>query len=158
VLSECKEEYQSVPAALNKLGILPKLEEMFTNSEDTEWARSDIAEQTVSEKFNDSTAIDIENPAPYEQENSVVFICVDVEAYEHDHSRITEVGIATLDTADINTMSPGKGGINWIKSIRARHFRIREHGHLKNQKFINGCAEHFQFGLDCLFRVEDRKS
>ena len=110
------------------------------------WERSDHRERTAPEELNDPKFIDIEKRAPYTQEDSVIFISVDVEAYERDHNRITEIGIATLDTVDIGTMSPGKRGINWMKAIRARHFRIREHGHLKNQDFINGCAEHFQFG------------
>jgi len=112
-----------------------------------EWAKSDLVERPAPENISDTKAIDIENPAPYIQEDSVVFISIDVESYERDHNLITEIGIATLDTADINRVSPGEGGINWMKAIRARHFRITEYRHLKNREFINGCADYFRFGL-----------
>ena len=92
-------------------------------------------------------ALAIERSAPFDPEDSVIFICVDVESFERDHNLITEIGIATLDTADLATISPGKGGINWMSAIRARHFRIKEYEHLKNQEFIQCCAEYFQFGL-----------
>jgi hypothetical protein len=119
----------------------------ITNYEVLGWAKSGLVEQAAPGKINEAKVLDIGKPAPYTQEDSVVFVCIDVEAYERDHNLITEIGIATLDTADINTLSPGEGGINWMKVIRARHFRITEYGHLKNQEFINGCADYFQFGL-----------
>jgi hypothetical protein len=131
---------------------------MFTaNYKGLEWAKCSLAEQSAPRMLSDAKVIDIEKPAPYEQEDLVVFICIDVEAYERDHNLITEIGIATLDTADINAMSLGKGGINWMKAIRARHFRVTEYGHLKNQEFINGCADYFQFGLLYPLRLKDRK-
>ena len=143
------------PVALKKLNIVLTSGEMFNaNNEDIGWARSGLAERTASEKLGDYKAINIEKAAPYTQEDSVIFICVDAEAYERDHNLVTEVGIATLDTADINTKSPGKGGINWMKAIRARHFRIREYGHLKNQEFISGCSDKFQFGLVYPLRLQ----
>lgn len=91
-------------------------------------------------------AINTAEAAPYSFESSVVFICVDVESYERDHSLITEVGISTLDTLDLVDFPPGKDGENWMSKIRARHFRIKEHAHLNNTEFINGCANRFEFG------------
>ncbi|KAJ9668170.1 hypothetical protein H2201_001599 [Coniosporium apollinis] len=91
-------------------------------------------------------AINTAEVAPYSFESSVVFICVDVESYERDHSLITEVGISTLDTLDLVDLPPGKDGENWMSKIRARHFRIKEHAHLNNTEFINGCANRFEFG------------
>jgi hypothetical protein len=91
--------------------------------------------------------LDVERPAPFTPEDSVIFICIDVESFERNHNLITEIGIATLDTLDLATISPGQGGINWLSTIRARHFRIKEYEHLKNQDFIQSCAECFQFGL-----------
>jgi hypothetical protein len=88
----------------------------------------------------------VENPAPYKQDGSVVFVCVDVEAYERNTRQITEIGIATLDTKDLESLSPGAGGVNWRKMIRARHFRIYEHKHLQNTEFVDGCADRFEFG------------
>lgn len=82
--------------------------------------------------------------APYPFENNVVFVCVDVESYEKDHKKVTEIGISTLDTLDLMNTPPGEGGLNWMKKIRARHFRIAEYAHLNNTEFITGCADRFE--------------
>ena len=84
------------------------------------------------------------SPAPYPFDNDVVFVCVDVESYERDHKKITEIGISTLDTLDLLNTPPGEGGVEWMKKIRARHFRIAEYAHLQNTEFINGCADRFE--------------
>lgn len=84
--------------------------------------------------------------APYEQEGSVIFISVDIEANERNASQITEIGIATLDTRDIKSIVPGQGGKNWMDKIRARHFRINEYKHIRNTEFVNGCPDRFEFG------------
>lgn len=83
-------------------------------------------------------------PAPYPFEDNVVFVCVDIESYERDHRKITEIGVSTLDTLDIVNTSPGEGGIDWMTKIRARHFRIAEYAHLNNTEFITGCAGSFE--------------
>ena len=83
-------------------------------------------------------------PAPYPFENNVVFVCVDVESFEKDYKKVTEIGISTLDTLDLVNISPGEGGLNWMKKIRTRHFRIAEHAHLNNIQFITGCADKFE--------------
>ena len=85
----------------------------------------------------------ITNPAPYPFDQNIVFVCVDIEAYEKDRNRITEIGISTLDTLDLLTTPPGDGGAEWMNKIRARHFRIAEHGHLKNTEYVTGCADNF---------------
>lgn len=69
-----------------------------------------------------------------------------MEANERNSSQITEIGIATLDTEDIQKLSPGKGGVNWMDVIRARHFRINEYKHINNTEFVSGCADRFEFG------------
>ena len=82
--------------------------------------------------------------APYPFEDHVVFVCVDVESYEKDHKKVTEIGISTLDTLDLVNTPPGEGGQDWMKKIRARHFRIAEYAHLHNTEFITGCADRFE--------------
>ncbi|KAL6705229.1 hypothetical protein ACN47E_007189 [Coniothyrium glycines] len=91
-------------------------------------------------------AIDPSSPAPYECDRSVVFVCVDVESYERAHHKITEVGVATLDTRDLIGVAPGVDGEVWRKQIRARHFRINEHKHLRNGTFVSDHADGFLFG------------
>lgn len=101
--------------------------------------------------------------APFNQEDDVVFVCVDVEAYERNTKLITEIGIATLDTRDIKSVVPGEGGKNWMNHIIGRHFRINEYKRklhlpkveiqkliksldLENTEFVAGCADRFAFG------------
>ena len=73
-------------------------------------------------------------------------MCVDVESYERAHHKITEVGVATLDTRELASISPGQDGASWRGLIRARHFRIKENAHLVNSAFVTGCPERFDFG------------
>jgi hypothetical protein len=93
-----------------------------------------------------STAVDPSLPAPFAFDQSVVFVCVDVESYERAHHKITEVGVATLDTRDLVGVAPGENGEAWREKIRARHFRINEHRHLVNSDFVTGYPDGFMFG------------
>ncbi|EDO04703.1 hypothetical protein SS1G_07186 [Sclerotinia sclerotiorum 1980 UF-70] len=95
---------------------------------------------------DDNTFYDPEERTKFMMEDAVVFICIDVEAYELNNNIVTEIGIATLDVLDIANMKPGVLGKNWRKAIRARHFRIKEHMHLNNTKHVQGCPEKFEFG------------
>lgn len=88
--------------------------------------------------------VDTSELAPFPFYKNVVFICVDVEAYEKMDRPITEIGISTLDTNDIINLSPGEIGKTWMKQIRSRHFRIKETAHLHNSEFVAGCADHFE--------------
>jgi hypothetical protein len=84
--------------------------------------------------------------APFPFAGEPIFICVDIEANEHYHNDITEIGISVLDTLDLNGLAPGKFGENWISRIRSRHFRIEERSHIVNRTFISGCPDKFGFG------------
>lgn len=90
--------------------------------------------------------LDIDKATPYDLNGNVVFIAVDVEAFERAPNHITEVGISTLDTAGLRSLPPGHGGVNWIQRIRSRHFRISDHAHLRNTSFCIGDPEKFLFG------------
>jgi len=91
-------------------------------------------------------AINVSDPAPYPSDMDVVFISIDIESYERNHSLVTEIGVSTLDTRDIARMPPGIGASEWRNLIRARHFRITEHAHLNNTEFVHGCADKFGQG------------
>ncbi|KUJ20966.1 uncharacterized protein LY89DRAFT_420910 [Mollisia scopiformis] len=97
-------------------------------------------------KFGPATFFDAGKPMKFTPEDSVVFISVDVEANEFNHREITEIGVATLDTLDLVQLVPGKGGENWMKQIRARHFRINEYRHVINRVHVSGCPGSFEFG------------
>lgn len=60
------------------------------------------------------------------------FVSIDVECFEFDHRRITELGISTI-------MLPG-GKIN------SRHLLIKEYAHLRNHKFVPNRANAFDHG------------
>jgi hypothetical protein len=92
------------------------------------------------------TFYDPEKPAMFTQEDAVVFVCIDVEAYEFNNNIITEIGIATLDVLDLVGKAPGALAANWREAIRARHFRIKEYIHLNNSVHVTGCADKFEFG------------
>jgi hypothetical protein len=92
---------------------------------------------------------------PFLQEDSVIFLCVDIESFERDHNKVTEIGIAYLDTADIKDLAPGPGFTIWKDAIYARHFRIRDYSHLVNKDFIHGCPEDFRFGDSEWISLED---
>lgn len=87
---------------------------------------------------------DVTAPAPHRCDLDVVFVCVDVEAYEREPRPITEIGISSLDTRDLMNVAPGEGGMAWLSKIRSRHFRIRETSHLRNTEFVAGCADRFE--------------
>jgi hypothetical protein len=90
--------------------------------------------------------LDVFKAVPYPFDQGAVFVCIDVEANEHVHEQITEIGISTLDTLDLVGVPPGEGGKNWMKKIRSRHFRTVEHSHVVNKTYIHGCADKFEFG------------
>ena len=114
--------------------------------ENLQWEEYDEAFRDAMTNLPPPKAFDTEKPIPHDQEESVVFVCVDVEAYERNTHQITEIGIATLDTKDLESLNSGDGGVNWWQMIRARHFRINEYKHLNNTEFVDGCADRFEFG------------
>jgi hypothetical protein len=100
-------------------------------------------------------AIDPSLPAPFAFEKSAVFVCVDVESYERAHHKITEIGIATLDTQDLVGVAPGKDGADWRQKIKGRHFRINENRHLVNHEFVPGHPDGFDFGESTFIDLKD---
>lgn len=110
--------------------------------------------QAAQEAYEKAAGLKLPNimpsdPVPHAFDQSVVFVCVDIEAYEKDHRKITEIGISTLDTLDLKNTPPGAGGVEWMKKIRARHFRVAEYAHMNNHEFVTGCADKFleRFGV-----------
>lgn len=83
---------------------------------------------------------------PFQFDSDVVFLAVDVEAFERAQDKITEIGISKLDTRDLVSRAPGPDGAAWVQQIRTRHFRIQEHAKLINKAFVKGCPDRFDFG------------
>ncbi|KAL5326879.1 hypothetical protein ACEPPN_004568 [Leptodophora sp. 'Broadleaf-Isolate-01'] len=122
---------------------------------DQGWGRYEDAVQEALAKLPPSAVFKADQAAPYLHEGSVVFVCIDVEAYERNTRIVTEIGIATLDTNDLKSLAPGEGGAEWMKKIRARHFRINEHKHYNNTDFVAGCADRFEFGDSEFINLRD---
>ncbi|KAF2464640.1 uncharacterized protein BDR25DRAFT_95977 [Lindgomyces ingoldianus] len=121
---------------------------------DLTWEEPRKSEEEGAGKLS-ITSINASLPVPFPFEKDVVIVSVDVESYERDHNKITEVGIATLDTRDLNGVAPGKDGEAWRSKIRARHLRIYEHRHLNNVEFVSGCAGNFEFGDSEFVRLDE---
>jgi len=88
-------------------------------------------------------------PAPF---HDVVFICLDCEAYEHNSKKVTEVGLATLDTRELNGIPPGHNGVAWSAKIRSHHAIIAEHARYKN-RFFPSCPDKFIFGETMVIKL-----
>lgn len=90
--------------------------------------------------------INVSEPAAHLCESDVIIIAIDVEAYERAQGVITEVGVSTLDTRDLQGTAPGKNGQDWQQFVRARHFRVIEHQSYVNRDFVAGCEDNFDYG------------
>lgn len=138
------------------LGMKPLLIDPVT--EVLDWQALEEATKKHQEAIAKSRqAIDVTKPIPFAFEQEVVFIAIDVEWFERSNKTITEIGISTLDTADLREIAPGKGCLAWMDQIRARHFRIKEHSHLINTDFVAGCGDRFEaaFGTSEWISLED---
>lgn len=89
------------------------------------------------------------------QLQDVVFICIDCEAFEHDQKKITEVGVAVLDTKDLAATKPGEHGAGWIAKMQYAHFRPTEYVMQVNRRFVKGCEDKFAFGDTAWIHLRD---
>ncbi|KAI1971680.1 hypothetical protein LOZ53_006458 [Ophidiomyces ophidiicola] len=101
------------------------------------------------------TPLNVKNTAPFPFADAPLFISIDIESNEKAHSQILEIGISTLDTLDLEGISPGKNGSNWMGKIKTRHFRIIEYRHIVNQDFVAGCPDYFEFGNSEWISIND---
>lgn len=91
-------------------------------------------------------------------ESDVIIISIDVESYEKAHGIITEVGVSTLDTQDLQGTAPGKAGENWQQFVRGRHFRVSENKTYVNKQYVKGCPDNFRFGESEFVALKDMPS
>ena len=101
------------------------------------------------------TTVDVNKPAMHPCESDVIIISIDVEAWERAQGIITEVGVSTLDTRDLQGTAPGNNGENWQKFVRARHFRITEYKDYVNKDFVAGCPDKFDYGTSEWGSIKD---
>lgn len=94
-----------------------------TDGDDAQtWAEIQ-AQLAAADAASHPKPIDDTKPAPFSRDSDVIFICLDVEAWERDNKKITEIGICLLDTRDLLGVAPGQHAKNWFRMIRAQHFR-----------------------------------
>ena len=108
-------------------------------------------EQQIKQEYAIATGralepLDVNKPVPYPFDEKPIIIAIDVESNERDHNQITEVGVSTLDTLDLEDIPPGEGGRNWMAQIRSRHLRIKERMYIINKDFCPGDPLSFHFG------------
>ena len=135
------------------LGIRPRITAdliNFHNNPNATWEESQEIQKSYEQAAGiNLPSLDFNKSAPYQFHLDVVFVCVDIEVFERDSTKLTEIGISTLDTRDLAGKPIGENGVQWTKMMRHRHFRIVEHSHLVNKDFVSGCPDKFQpeFGI-----------
>ena len=129
------------------LGLRPRTTQPALPDANTSWDEQETFRQQQLKLCNlVLEPLDPTLPVPYSFDKEPVIISVDIEAYEHAHHIITEIGVSTLDTLDLVNIPPGPHGENWTKQIRSRHFRIKGREHLRNKDFCTGDPDAFRFG------------
>jgi hypothetical protein len=97
--------------------------------------------------------------SPYDPQQrkwpDVVFVCLDCEAFEWDQEKVTEVGVAILDTRDTWDLEPSAPPEAIMEKVQGAHFRPTEYSRLANKKFVRGCPTAFGFGSSTWVRLVD---
>ncbi|KAF2279713.1 uncharacterized protein EI97DRAFT_482416 [Westerdykella ornata] len=86
--------------------------------------------------------------APTLLEHAMI-LCIDCEAYEFNHNKVTEVGLAMVSSSDFRAVQPelqGPFAENLLKKIFFYHFRVIENAHLINRRFCPGNPTKNRFG------------
>lgn len=100
--------------------------------------------------------LDLNVPLAAKPDRGVLFVAIDVEAWEHNQGIITEVGLAILDANKLVGVAPGAVGSNWFPLIEARHLRVREYTWAVNKTHVHGCPDQFEFGFVTIFHIYSR--
>ncbi|KAI0128856.1 hypothetical protein BJ170DRAFT_732548 [Xylariales sp. AK1849] len=155
--------YSFKPAKAKKNPELQRLKQMFKQKD---WGRIMKRVQRylglrqrnafkILGEASDATAWNVNLAVPFRLESSVKFVCVDVEAYERSSNTITEIGLAILDTGDIEGIPPGENGENWFEHAIVHHLRIDEYRSIVNKDFVRGCPDAFHFGSSEFVSIKD---
>ncbi|PPJ53661.1 hypothetical protein CBER1_00896 [Cercospora berteroae] len=86
----------------------------------------------------------------------VMLVAIDCEAFEMDQSKVTEVGISTIDTTSVRALQPQSYGQSY-PLIASSHYRIKEHGHLRNRRYSKGNPNNFQHGKTAWVSIEEAR-
>jgi hypothetical protein len=88
------------------------------------------------------------NSAPYSFIKDAVLVAVDCEAWIRNPRLTTEIGLASLDTRDLESLPFGADplGSNWFSKIRGHHIRVAENMTLSNSDYVDENPIGFSFG------------
>ncbi|KAI7302329.1 hypothetical protein KC326_g8999, partial [Hortaea werneckii] len=86
-----------------------------------------------------------------------ILVCIDCEAFEHNQSKITEIGVAVLDTLETSHLNSSSPLPAWFEKIKYAHYRPVEYARLRNKTFIQGCPEQFNFGPSTWVKLADMR-
>ncbi|KAK4541717.1 hypothetical protein LTR36_007426 [Oleoguttula mirabilis] len=89
--------------------------------------------------------------------SEAVFICIDCEAFEFAQDKVTEIGIAILDTREVAPSAAKSDTESMTAAIRCAHYRPVEYSNLMNKKRVKGCPDCFGFGVSTWIRLADAK-
>ncbi|KAK5125451.1 hypothetical protein LTR85_000560 [Meristemomyces frigidus] len=95
---------------------------------------------------------------PKDTPSDVIFICIDCEAFEFSQDKVTEIGIAVLDTNDLSASAVASDTESVMAAIRCAHYRPVEYSNLMNKKRVKGCPDCFGFGNSTWIRLADAKT
>ena len=141
------------------LGLRPRVLAMSYMPEElisANWSTQEAWRKAEEQKSGRVLSLfDPSRPAPNVFENEVIFVSIDVESFERNHSLVTEIGISTLDTRDISQSPPGEDAALWISKIRSRHVRIKGREYLVNRDFVRGDPDAFKFGESEFIEISD---
>ena len=73
---------------------------------------------------------------PTRAPRDAIFIAIDTEGTKAD---LTELGISTFDTRDIENVDPGPSALDWAKHVKPRQFRFKTG---QRRPFLFGALEH----------------
>ncbi len=69
---------------------------------------------------------------------NITIVCVDVESQEHPPREMYEAGVAWLHLAELVGVDPGTNFRNWLRKIKHRQVRVREHKNALNRTYVYG--------------------
>ncbi|KAM0714656.1 hypothetical protein Q7P37_009954 [Cladosporium fusiforme] len=91
----------------------------------------------------------------HQDKPDVVFVCLDCEAFERDQKKVTEVGVAILDTRNLRDIDLFTSSVAIMEHIKAAHYRPVEYSKFVNKRFVHGCPDAFGFGTSTWVRLPD---
>lgn len=86
-----------------------------------------------------------------------IIVAIDIEAFERNHNKITEIGVTSFDLRTLGAIPEGGHVPTWLQNSQSRHFRIKEHNDLVNKRYVQDCAHRFDFGRSEMINVRQIK-